>query len=84
LPEGYTRILVGDEDTGKVKYWDSERGVERTSSPLLGIFKKAFYEKVSHSKAAYGFEDKARKLLPFMEEKLARERIGLASKRKEA
>lgn len=61
-----------------------ETKAEFSSSPLLGLFKKTLYEKVGHAKAAYGFDDKARKLLPFMEEKLARERIGLASKRKEA
>lgn len=84
LPGRFTRILVGDEESGKVKYLDLETKIEHNSSPLLGLFKKTLYEKVDHSKAAFGFDDKARKLLPFMEDKLARERIGLASKRKEA
>ena len=84
LPPRYTRVLVGDEETGKIKYSDSETGEQLIASPLLGVFKKTLYEQVDHTKAAFGFDDKSRKLLPFMEDKLARERIGLSSKRKEA
>lgn len=56
LPLKYTRIVEGDEDTGKIKYLNSETGLLLTNSPLLGLFKKTFYEKVDHAKAAHIFD----------------------------
>ncbi len=50
--------------------------------PSTNIIKIFFYETLSNNKAIYTFVDKQGKLLPFVEEKMLRQSIGLNSKRR--
>jgi hypothetical protein len=52
--------------------------------PSLNIIKTLFYETLANNRAVYTFVEKESKLLPFVEDKMLRQCIGINSKRREA
>lgn len=50
----------------------------------MQIIKVLFYQTLANNKAVYTFLEKETKLLPFVEEKMLRQCIGLGSKRRDA
>lgn len=82
LPQNYTRYLSPNKD--EVVYFNEVTHEESIEHPSINILKILFYETLANNKAIYTFVDKQSKLLPFVEEKMLRQSIGLNSKRREA
>lgn len=82
LPQHYKRYLNSTKDD--VIYFNEVTHEESTDHPSTNLLKIFFYEKLSNNKAIYTFIDKQSKLLPFVEEKMLRQSIGLNSKRRDA
>lgn len=59
-------------------------GDEDIVHPSIDIIKMAFYKLLADSNSVATFNTKTSKLLPFVEEKMIKQCIGLSSKRRDA
>lgn len=70
MPEDWTRQLTNNG--AQLTYVNLKTGEQSLEHPNLNLFKIFYYERMANDNAVHTFNDKNRKLLPHIEEKLTR------------